>query len=140
LKTSLRKQSERFLALLSLFALLSVAGAPRKMAAQSVIGNAVYYNDRMNGRNVAQKGEKYDSNSLTAATHRTFPLGSTVRVTNLKNRKSVLVRVNDRMNPKSKSVIDLSKKAAETIGLIQAGRARVRVQTVSRPQRVSRSR
>jgi rare lipoprotein A len=107
------------------------------MATQSVIGTAVYYNDRMNGRNVAQKGEKYDSNSLTAATHRTFPLGSTVRVTNVKNQKSVLVKVNDRMNPKSKSVIDLSRKAADTIGLIHAGHARVRVQLVDRPAQVS---
>jgi rare lipoprotein A len=139
LRTSLRKQSKLFLALFLLVAALAAAQSPRT-AAHSVIGNAVYYNDRMNGRNVAQKGEKYDSNALTAATHGTFPLGSTVRVTNLRNHKSVIVKVNDRMNPKSKPVIDLSRKAAETIGMIQAGHTRVRVEMVSGPPRAPRRR
>jgi rare lipoprotein A len=139
LKTLLLKQSELFLALILGCTPAVVAAAP-KMAGQSAIGTAVYYNEAMNGRNVAKKGEKYDSRALTAATHRNFPLGSTVRVTNLKNHKSVLVKVNDRMNPKSKPIIDLSAKAAETIGLIQPGRARVRVQMVSRAPRVTKQR
>lgn len=87
----------------------------------------MYYNDKMNGHLVALKGEKYDSGALTAATHTNFPLGSMVKVTNLTNHKSVVVKVNDRMNPKSKSVIDLSRKAAEEIDLIHAGHARVSV-------------
>jgi rare lipoprotein A (peptidoglycan hydrolase) len=77
LRTSLRKQSKLFLAFFLLVAVLGAAQAHRPAAAHSVIGNAVYYNDRMNGRNVAQKGEKYDSSALTAATHGKFPLGST---------------------------------------------------------------
>jgi rare lipoprotein A len=135
LKTFLRKQSELFLALFLLFAVTAAAQPPRP-APRSVTGTAVYYNDNMNGRNVAMKGEKYDRNRLTAATHGTFPLGSTVRVTNLTNRKSVVVRVNDRMNPRSKQTIDLSRKAAETLGMIRAGRARVRIEMVSSPPRV----
>jgi rare lipoprotein A len=94
----------------------------------SVTGTAVYYSDKMNGRGVAMKGEKYDSSALTAATHSGFPLGSTVRVTNLSNHKAVSVKVIDRMNPKSKSVIDLSRKAAEEIDLIRPGHAKVRVE------------
>jgi rare lipoprotein A len=94
----------------------------------SVTGTAVYYSDKMNGKPVALKGEKYDSSALTAATHSTFPMGSSVTVTNLSNKKSVTVKVNDRMNPKSKSVIDLSRKAAEQIDLIHAGHARVKVE------------
>ncbi len=140
MKTSLRKQPELFLMWFALLIALVLAGAPSKMAGQTVIGTAVYYNEVMNGRNVAKKGEKYDSRALTAATHRTFQLGSTVRVTNLKNHSSVLVKINDRMNPRSKAIIDLSAKAAETIGLIRPGHVQVRVQLVSRAPRVSKHR
>jgi len=100
----------------------------RKSGPRTVTGTAVYYSDKMQGRGLAMKGEKYDSAALTAATHSGFPLGSTVKVTNLSNHKSVTVKVNDRMNPRSKSVIDLSRKAAEEIDLIHAGHARVRVE------------
>ena len=86
----------------------------------------------MNGRITAMKGEKYDSNALTAATHTTFPLGSNVRVTNLRNRKSVTVRVNDRVNPRSRAAIDLSKKAAEQLDIVRFGHATVRIQQVGR--------
>jgi rare lipoprotein A len=111
-------------AALSLFAV--PPAAPR--TARAVTGTAVYYNDKMNGKTLAAKGEKYDSNALTAATHKTFTLGSTVKVTNLSNNKSVTVKVNDRMNPSSKSVIDLSRKAAEEIDLIHPGHTKVRVE------------
>ena len=99
----------------------------------AVTGTALYYSDKMQGRPVALKGEKYDKEALTASTHRQFPLGSTVKVTNLANQKSVEVKVNDRMNPRAKAVIDLSRKAAEEIDLIQAGHARVRIELVKTP-------
>lgn len=113
---------------LALFAVSADARPVHHAKAHSVTGTAVYYSDKMNGKTLAMKGEKYDSNALTAATHRVFPLGSTVVVTNLSNQKSVTVKVNDRMNPKSKSVIDLSRKAAEQIDLIHVGHARVKVE------------
>jgi rare lipoprotein A len=91
-------------------------------------GIAVYYSDNMEGRSVSLKGEKYDKNALTAATHKRYPLGSTVRVTNLSNNKSVRVKVNDRMNPKSRAVIDLSKKAAEEIDMVENGHVRVKIE------------
>jgi len=93
-------------------------------------GTAVYYSDRMEGTGVSLRGEKYDKNALTAA-HKRYPLGSRVKVTNLRNRKSVTVRINDRMNPRSKAVIDLSRKAAEDLDMIRSGHARVRLQLVS---------
>ena len=93
-------------------------------------GIAVYYSDKMDGRAVSMKGEKYDKNALTAATHRRYPLGSMVRVTNLTNHKSVKVKVNDRMNSGSKAVIDLSRKAAEEIDMIKSGHARVKLELV----------
>jgi rare lipoprotein A len=93
-------------------------------------GTAVYYSDRMDGRGVALRGEKYDKNALTAAQNR-YPLGSLVRVTNLRNQKSVTVKINDRMNPRSKAVIDLSRKAAEELDMIRSGHVQVRLQLVS---------
>jgi rare lipoprotein A len=93
-------------------------------------GTAVYYSDRMDGRGVALRGEKYDKNALTAA-HNRYPLGSMVRVTNLRNQKSVTVKINDRMNRRSKAVIDLSRKAAEDLDMIRRGHVRVRLQLVS---------
>jgi rare lipoprotein A len=93
-------------------------------------GTAVYYSDRMDGREVALRGEKYDKNALTAAQNR-YPLGSMVRVTNLRNQKSVTVKINDRMNRRSKAVIDLSRKAAEDLDMIRRGHVRVRLQLVS---------
>ncbi len=113
----------------SLLLIAAANGAPpHRTGSNAVTGTAVYYSDKMNGKALAMKGEKYDSNALTAATHSQFPLGSTVKVTNLSNQKSVGVKVNDRMNPKSKSVIDLSRKAAEEIDLIHAGHSRVKVE------------
>jgi rare lipoprotein A len=84
----------------------------------------------MDGKGVSLRGEKYDKGALTAA-HKSYPLGSKVRVTNLRNKKSVTVKINDRMNPRSKAVIDLSRKAAEDIGMIRSGHAKVRLQLVS---------
>ncbi len=98
--------------------------------AKTQIGTAVYYSDKMHGTGVSLKGDKYDKTALTAATHQGYRLGSMVRVTNLSNHKSVTVKINDRMNPKSKAVIDLSRKAAEEIGMIKNGHTKVRIQSL----------
>jgi rare lipoprotein A len=110
-------QSSRSLIWTAICGLVLAAGAAvsqgkpaHTSSAHSVTGTVVYYSDKMNGKTLAMKGEKYDSNALTAASHSTFPFGSTIKVTNLSNQKSVSVKVNDRMNPKSKSVVDLSRK------------------------------
>ena len=104
----------------------SLFGAAQAPATQT--GTAVYYSDKMEGKAVSLKGEKYDKNALTAATHRRYPLGSLLRVTNLSNAKSVTVKVNDRMSPRSKPVIDLSRKAAEEIDMIKRGHVRVKIE------------
>lgn len=98
--------------------------------AKTQIGTAVFYSDKMDGRPVSLKGEKYDKNALTAATHKGFLLGSRVKVTNLANHKSVIVIVNDRMNPKSHAVIDLSRKAAAELDMIDSGHTKVRVESI----------
>jgi rare lipoprotein A len=90
------------------------------------IGKASWYGGKFNGRKTAN-GEKFDMNALTCA-HRTLPLGSWVRVTNLYNKRSTLLRVNDR-GPMSPSLImDLSYGAAKRLGV--AGLAKVRVEVV----------
>jgi rare lipoprotein A len=95
------------------------------------IGDASWYGAHHQGHRTAS-GEAYDPQLLTAA-HPSLPLDSTVRVTNLKNGLSVDVRVNDRGPYKGRRVIDLSAKAAETIGLKRRGVAKVKVEALSLP-------
>jgi len=105
------------------------AAKPASTATKEEIGNAIFYSDKLVGRPLTS-GEKYDRNALTAA-HRTLALGTMVRVTNLKNNKSVVVRINDRGPHGVKSdIIDLSGRAAEELDFIKAGRAKVKVEVV----------
>ncbi|MGB4075680.1 septal ring lytic transglycosylase RlpA family protein [Pseudomonas sp.] len=91
-------------------------------------GKASYYGARHHGNKTAS-GERFDQNALTAA-HRNLPFGSLVRVTNLRNDKSVVVRINDR-GPYSKGrIIDLSHKAAAQIDMLRAGVVPVRVEAL----------
>jgi|SRR5579871_6815759 len=89
-------------------------------------GVATWYGEKFHGLETAS-GEVFDMFRLTAA-HRSLPLGTMVRVTNLGNGKSVLVRINDR-GPvvESSSIIDLSFAAAERLGIRDRGRAKVRI-------------
>ena len=82
-------------------------------------GKASYYGSEFNGRKTAN-GEVYDETALTAA-HRTLPFGTVLRITNLQNGLSVIVRINDRGPFHPDRVIDLSKSAAEEIDLIRYG-------------------
>ena len=94
----------------------------------SAEGKASYYGARHQGKRTAS-GERFDQNQLTAA-HRTLPFGSRVRVTNLNNDKSVLVRINDRGPYARSRLIDLSQKAAEQLDMLRAGVVPVRVESV----------
>jgi rare lipoprotein A len=96
-----------------------VAGAPGET------GVASYYGHRHDGRQTAS-GERFDMRELTAA-HRTLPFGTRVRVTNLENGRSVIVRINDRGPFKEERILDLSYAAAEELQLIAPGKARVRL-------------
>ena len=82
----------------------------------------------MAGRLTAS-GERFDPDDLTAAS-KTFPIGSTVRVTNPKTGKSVIVRINDRGPHVRGRSLDLSKRAAEELGITDKGVARLKVQRV----------
>ncbi|QIQ88068.1 septal ring lytic transglycosylase RlpA family protein [Erythrobacter sp.] len=89
-------------------------------------GTASYYGRRFHGRRTAN-GERFDMNALTAA-HRTLPFGSIVRVTNPSNGRSVTVRINDRGPFARGRVIDVSRAAAEELGLIRRGHAPVELE------------
>ncbi|HEY0163458.1 MAG TPA: septal ring lytic transglycosylase RlpA family protein [Edaphobacter sp.] len=90
------------------------------------IGQASWYGTPFQGKKTAN-GEKYDMNALTCA-HRSLPLGSWIRVTNLTNRKSVFVRVNDRGPVLGSRIIDLSYGAARAVGI--KGLAKVKLETL----------
>lgn len=91
-------------------------------------GVASWYGRKFHGNSTAN-GETYDMYAMTAA-HRTLPLPSYVRVTNLSNGRSVIVRVNDRGPFMKNRLIDLSWTAAKKLGFIEQGHARVRVELV----------
>lgn len=93
-------------------------------------GIASWYGEPFHGRKTAN-GAVYDMNKMTAA-HKTLPLPTDVRVTNLENGRSVIVTVNDRGPFAHSRIIDLSKKSAELLGVIQKGTAKVRVQVIDR--------
>lgn len=89
-------------------------------------GKASFYAKKFEGRKTAS-GEKFSNKKLTAA-HKTLPFGTRVQVTNLKNNKTVIVTINDRLPKKSKRIIDLSQAAAKELDFIRAGTAKVKVE------------
>jgi rare lipoprotein A len=93
------------------------------------IGKASWYGGKFNGRLTAN-GEAYDMYAMTCA-HRTLPLGSWIRVTNLKNKRSTFLRVNDRGPMEPSRIVDLSYAAAERLGMDMEGLAKVRIEEVN---------
>jgi len=95
----------------------------------SEVGYATYYAEKFQGLTTAS-GTKFDNQRAIAA-HRTYPFGTVARVTNLRTGKSVNVVIVDRgpygKNRREGTVIDLSQKAAQNLGIIREGQARVRV-------------
>lgn len=91
-------------------------------------GSASWYSDALAGRRTAS-GVAYDPSELIAA-HRALPFGTRLRVTNLANDRSVEVRVIDRGPFVAGRILDLSRSAAEEIGILRAGHGRVRVEVL----------
>jgi rare lipoprotein A len=108
----------------------------RKQASKKApyqIGTASWYGSYFDGKSTAS-GEAYDMHDLTAA-HPTLPLGSYVRVTNLRNGRAVVVRVNDRGPIVQGRIIDLSYGAAQALQFQEQGLQRVRLDVVKRGNR-----
>lgn len=104
-------------------------------AGTTAIGIASWYGPGFHGRRTSN-GERFDQDGLTAA-HRLWAFGTRVRVTFLRNGKSVVVRVNDRL-PRKDRAIDLSRGAARAIGLIGPGTGRVRLEVIESEARAPR--
>lgn len=95
---------------------------------QEEYGKAGYYSDTLNGRKTAS-GEKYDKTAFTCA-HKSLPFGTKVRITRMDNKKSVIVKVNDRGPYAAGYVTDVSRAAAEQIDLVKSGVAQVKLEVV----------
>lgn len=91
-------------------------------------GTASFYANSFHGKKTAS-GEIFSQTKMTAACN-VLPLGTWIRVTNLHNGRSVLVKVNDRLHSKMKRVVDLSRTAAEKLNYVKSGLTRVRVEVI----------
>ncbi len=100
-----------------------------KLRGEIWYGNASWYGSKFQGRKTSN-GEKFNKNKLTAA-HRSLPFNTKVLVTNLKNNKTVIVRINDRGPFNHNRIIDLSEEAAEKLDLKKQGIAYVKVQILT---------
>jgi rare lipoprotein A len=93
-------------------------------------GTASFYADKFEGQKTAN-GEIFTQKGMTAA-HNSLPLGTWIRVTNLSNKKSVLVKVNDRLHHRNPRLVDLSKSAAKKLGYTDKGLSKVRVDVIGK--------
>lgn len=105
---------------------------PRGRILYSEVGIASWYGPNFDGHRGAN-GKIYDEHAMTAA-HRTLPLGSLIRVTNLGNGKSAMMRVTDRGPFVPGRILDLSRGAARRLGMLRSGVARVRLEVYESPK------
>lgn len=131
IQTSLYKFCIRIAAGLCLLAAPAVVSAQSARSVSLVPvekGIASYYSSDFEGQ-LTSSGDIFSNKAMTAASN-TLPLGTVVKVTNLRNRKWVLVRINDRMNKHNKRTIDLTRSAARSLGMVRRGTARVKVEAI----------
>ena len=102
----------------------------KKKNARIQYGTASFYHNRFSGRKTAN-GDVFNQKKFTAA-HNNVPLGTLIRVTNLRNRKSVIVEVTDRLHPRNHRLIDLSRSAASKIGFSSAGLLAVKIEVLGK--------
>ena len=96
--------------------------------ADAETGSASFYQDSLHG-NLTANGETYDRNAMTAA-HPTLPFGTRIRVTKLRTGDAVEVRINDRGPFVEGRIVDLSRKAAQELGIVEQGIARVALEVL----------
>ena len=126
-----------FLALAIMALALSACSSTREIAAaKTQSGKASWYGPGFQGRKTAS-GERFNMNTYSAA-HRTYAFGTKLCVENLRNGRGVTVRVNDRGPFVRGRVVDVSRKAARSLGMIRSGTALVRVSVVSSKRKVGR--
>jgi peptidoglycan lytic transglycosylase len=115
--------------LLIVFCVMCSMGVFAQKETYKKTGIASFYADKFEGRKTAN-GEIYYHAKKTAA-HQKLPFGSIVKVTNLENRKFVVVRINDRGPFVDNRIIDLSKSAARDLGIVEKGLAKVEVELIA---------
>jgi rare lipoprotein A len=120
----IRIQALAILLVLGLFSCRTASAPAGKERTET--GMASFYANKHNGNKTAS-GERYQSNKLTAA-HKNLAFGTIVKVTNLSNGKSVVVRINDRGPYAKGRIIDLSRSAAKKLGMVKAGVTKVKLE------------
>jgi rare lipoprotein A len=98
----------------------------------TAVGHASFYSDKFIGKKTAS-GEIFSQDKLTCA-HNTYPFGSKVRVTNLKNGKTVILKVNDRLHHRNPRLVDLTRAGATILGFKKIGIIKVKVELI-RPEK-----
>lgn len=121
-----------FTALFCLFLLLSFSLSDMEK------GSASYYSSSMNGRKTSS-GEVFNNNLLTAA-HKSMALGTMVKVTNLKNDSTVVLKVNDRLSKSSSHVIDVTLAAAKKLNFVRNGITTVTVEPLTKANEETKQR
>ena len=101
-----------------------------KNTAKIQYGTASFYANKFNGRKTAN-GEVFSQDKLTAA-HNSLPFGTWIKVTNLRNKRSVVVRVNDRLAHNNKRLVDLSRAGASKLGYTSRGLTKVKVEVLGK--------
>ena len=102
----------------------------RKKNPPVIYGTASYYSNKFQNRRTAS-GEIFDQNKMTAACN-VLPLGTWIRVTNLRNKRSIFVKVNDRLHGRMKRAVDLSREAARQLGFLRSGLTKVKVEDLGK--------
>lgn len=118
-------------------ALALLALAPLQALAETSEGKLAWYGAKFNGRKTAS-GERFDANALTMA-HKTLPFGTKVRVTNLANKRSVVLRVNDRGPFQPDRIGDVSHAAAVRLGMLRGGTVNARIEVLSAPSKAAKA-
>ncbi|MEO6252526.1 MAG: septal ring lytic transglycosylase RlpA family protein [Ferruginibacter sp.] len=93
-------------------------------------GQASFYANKFNGRKTAS-GEIFSQNKFTCACN-ILPLGTWIKVTNLRNGHSAIVKINDRIHPKMKRIVDLSRIGAQKLGYVSKGLTRVKIELIDK--------
>jgi rare lipoprotein A len=119
-----RTKQRRIVTILVTLATVSMISITAAQTGEEGVAN--FYSDKFQGKKTAS-GEVYDKDGLTAS-HKKIPYGTKVKVTNVENGKSVVVTVNDRMAASNPAVIDVTRRGAEELGFVKAGKAKVKLE------------
>jgi len=102
---------------------------PAKIKSPRILyGTASFYANKFQGR-ITANGEIFDQEKMTAACN-VLPFGTWIRVTNLRNSRSVIVRVNDRLHPRMTRLVDMSRIGAQKLNYLSSGLARIKVEVL----------